>query len=75
MNHSGAFVWDVKGRWRVLQKRLENSLRFAVKTTIAFVVLHNFCLEANDDWDSDNNDSDDDEDGDVLHDTDEIRAR
>ena len=67
----------LKGRWRVLQKRLDSSLSFAVKTTIACVVLHNFCLEANDQWDSDNDDDSDndsnDEDGGVLHDADEIR--
>ena len=67
----------LKGRWRVLQKRLDSSLSFAVKTTIACVVLHNFCLEANDEWDSDNDDDSDndsnDEDGGVLHDGDEIR--
>ena len=55
----------------MLQKCLDSSLSFTVKTTIACVVLHNFCLEDNDDWDSDNND--DSENGDVLHDADEIR--
>ena len=65
----------LKGHWRVLQKCLDSSLSFAVKTTIACVVLHNFCLEANDDWDSENDDNfdSDDEDGGVLHDVDEIR--
>ena len=55
---------------------LESSLSFAVKTTIARVVLHNFCLEANDKWDSDNDNSDndsDDEDGGALHDADEMQ--
>ena len=54
----------------MLQKCLDSSLSFTVKTTVA-CVLHNFCLEDNDDWDSDNND--DSEDGGVLHDADEIR--
>ena len=66
----------LKGRWRVLQKRLDSSLKFAIKTTIACIVLHNFCIQANDDWD------DEDDDGPpenepandlVFNDADEIR--
>lgn len=34
----------LKDRWRVLQKRLDSSLNFAIKTTIACIVLHNFLL-------------------------------
>ena len=36
----------LKRRWRVLQKRLDSSLNFAIKTTIACIVLRNFCIEA-----------------------------
>ena len=40
----------------MLLKRLDSSLNFAIKTTIACIVLHNFCIEANDEWDDDNDD-------------------
>ena len=39
----------LEGGWRILQKRLDNSLPFAIKSTVACIVLHTFCLEANDD--------------------------
>ena len=67
----------LKGRWRVLQKRLDSSLNFAIKTTIACIVLHNFCIEANDDWDDDDDDGPSDNDGNnnlVFGDADEIRG-
>ena len=32
----------LKGRWRALGKRLDSSLPFAIKTTIACIVIHNF---------------------------------
>ena len=33
----------LKNRWRILIKRLDSSLQFAIKTTIACIVLHNIC--------------------------------
>lgn len=66
----------LKGRWRVLQKCLDSSLNFAIKTTIVCIVLHNFCIEANDEWDDDD-DGPPDNDGNnnlVFGDADEIRG-
>ena len=66
----------LKGRWRILQKRLDSSLPFAIKSTIACIVLHSFCLEAHDDWDDDDDDQNPPEnDGNqvVLGDGDDIR--
>ena len=46
----------LKSRWGVPQKRLDSSLAFAIKTALACIVLHNICVDSNDDWD----DADDD---------------
>ena len=48
----------LKGRWRILQKRLDSDIAFTNQIIIACCVLHNFCIEAGDLWDDD-----DDEDG------------
>ena len=64
----------LKEHWRVLQKRLDSSLNFAIKTTIARIVLHNFCIEANDDWDDDNDDGPPNNDGNNNVVADEIRG-
>ena len=61
----------------MLLKRLDSSLNFAIKTTIACIVLHNFCIEANDDKDDDNDDGPPNNDGNnnvVVGDADEIRG-
>ena len=61
----------------MLQKRLDSSLNFAIKITIACIVLHNFCIEANDDWDDDDDDGPPNNDGNnnvVAGDADEIRG-
>ena len=61
----------------MLLKRLESSLNFAIKTTIACIFLHNFCVEANDDWDDDNDDGSPNNDLNnivVVGDADEIRG-
>lgn len=34
----------LKSRWRVLQKRFDSSIEFAVKNAIACAVLHNLCI-------------------------------
>ena len=34
----------LKSRWRVLQKRFDSGIDFAVKTAIACAVLHNLCI-------------------------------
>ena len=34
----------LKSRWRVLQKRFDSSLEFAVKCAVACIVLDNICV-------------------------------
>lgn len=66
----------LKSRWRVLSKRLDSNLKFTIKTTIACIVLHNICLELNDDWDDDgdNRDPPDNQNNaGILQDGDQIR--
>lgn len=47
----------IKSRWRVLQKRFDSSVEFAVKNAIACAVLHNLCIQCGDEWEEeDNND-------------------
>ena len=46
----------LKSRWRVLQKRFDSGIDFAVKTAIACAVLHNLCIRWGDDWEEDDND-------------------
>ena len=58
----------------MLQKRLDSSLNFVIKTTIARIVLHNFCIEANDDWDDDNDNVPPNNDGNNNVVADEIRG-
>lgn len=65
----------LKSRWRVLQKRFDSSLEFAIKCAVACIVLHNICVDQNDPWD-DGDDYDrgnDDRNDDVMDDEDEIR--
>ena len=66
----------LKSRWRVLQKRLDSSLAFAIKTTVACIVLHNICIDSNDDWDDDDDNHDppdNQQNADILGDGDAIR--
>ena len=41
----------LKNQWRVLMKRFDSSVDFAIRCAIACAVLHNICLRNNDDWD------------------------
>lgn len=50
----------LKGRWRILQKRLDSDIAFTNQIIIACCVLHNFCIEAGDLWDEDGDGSEDD---------------
>ena len=50
----------LKGRWRILQKRLDSNIAFTNQIITACCVLHNFCIEAGDLWDEDGNESEDD---------------
>ena len=66
----------LKSRWRVLQKRFDSSLEFAIKCAVACIVLHNICVDQNDPWDDDGDDYDrrnDDRNDDVMDDGGEIR--
>ena len=66
----------LKSRWRVLQKRFDSSLEFAIKCAVACIVLHNICVDQNDPCDDDADDYDrgkDDRNDDVMDDGDEIR--
>ena len=38
----------LKGRWRILQKRLDSDIAFVTKSIIACCVLHNFCIDSHD---------------------------
>jgi len=53
----------LKNRWRILQKRFDSNVEFAIKATITCAELHNICLRNNDAWDKDY-----DDDNDVDHD-------
>ena len=48
----------LKRRWRVLQKRFDSSLEFAIKCAVACIVLHNICVDQNDPWHDDGDDYD-----------------
>ena len=48
----------LKSRWRVLLKRFDSGLEFAVKCAIACAVLHNICIRYGDEWEDDANEQD-----------------
>ena len=50
----------LKGRWRILQKRLDSDIAFTNQIIVACCVLHNFCTEAGDLWDEDGDGNGDD---------------
>lgn len=49
----------LKSRWRILQKRFDSSIDFAIKNAIACAVLHNLCIRLGDNWEEEDNDDDD----------------
>lgn len=51
-----------KGRWRVLQKRLDEDSDRIPDTIIACCILHNICIVRGDRYEIDNDDDDDDDD-------------
>lgn len=52
----------MKGRWRVLLKRLDEDHQRIPDTVIACCVFHNICIMLGDEYDGDPDDDDDDDD-------------
>ena len=48
----------IKSRWRILQKRFDSTIDFAVKNAIACAVLHNLCIRLGDNWEEEDIDDD-----------------
>jgi len=48
----------LKSWWRILQKRFDSSIDFAVKNAIACAVLHNICIRNHDEWEEDDGEDD-----------------
>ena len=48
----------IKSRWRILQKRFDSTIDFAVKKALACAVLHNLCIRLGDNWEEEDNDDD-----------------
>ena len=66
----------LKNRWRVLKKQLECRVSFVNDIAVACAVLHNFCIDHNDEWElPDRNlaDPDDLNDDNVLRDGEALR--
>lgn len=43
----------LNSRWRILEKGLDNDIKFSVLIAVACAVLHNFLIKMGDDWDGD----------------------
>lgn len=66
----------LKSRWRILHKRFDSSIDFAIKNAIACEVLHNLCIRWGDNWEEEDNDDDDpcpDAEPNVIRDGDNMR--
>ena len=68
----------LKGRWRLLLKKVEQQTRTLTKTVLAACVLHNICVDHGDlydcsDSDSDDSDSEDDNEGSLREGGAEVR--
>ena len=46
----------LKSRWRILQKRFDSTIDFAIENAIACAVLHNLCIRWGDNWEEEDND-------------------
>jgi len=44
----------IKSRWRIIQKRFDSTIEFAIKCAVACAVLHNICIRCGDNWDDEN---------------------
>lgn len=65
----------LKSRWRILTKQIESGVSSVSDTVVACAVLHNFCINAGDEWEWDDGDDEggNDNDANVLRDGDDIR--
>ena len=62
----------LKSRWHILTKQIESGVSSVSDTVVACAVLHNFCINAGDEWEWDDGDDDGGNDN-VLRDGDDIR--
>ena len=46
----------LKSRWRILTKQIESGVSSVSDTVVACAVLHNFCINAGDEWEWDDGD-------------------
>ena len=64
----------LKSRWRILMKRFDSGICFAIKTAVACAVLHNICIRSGDEWEDEEEDDDCcPGDPNVIRDGDDIR--
>ena len=48
----------LKSRWRILLKRFDSGIPFAVRNAVACAVLHNICIRSGDEWDDEEEEDD-----------------
>ena len=48
----------LKSRWRILLKRFDCRIPFAVRNAVASAVLHNICIRSGDEWDDEEEEDD-----------------
>ena len=48
----------LKNRWRILLKRFDSGISFAIHTAVACAVLHNICIRNGDEWEEDEGSND-----------------
>ena len=46
----------LESRWRILLKRLDSGIPYAVRNAVACAVLHNICIRSGDEWDDEEED-------------------
>ena len=47
-----------KTRWRILLKRFDSKISFAIRSAVACAVLHNICIRSGDEWEEDEGNND-----------------
>ena len=48
----------LKSRWRILLKRFDSGIPFAIRNAVACAVLHNICIRSGDEWDDEEEEDD-----------------